>query len=58
MGADYSFYVKFIATGAPTFFGHIISVLAIVNGNNCNFYYLSTYITYMLHTFYDETKQN
>jgi hypothetical protein len=28
MGADYSFYVKFIATRAPTFFGHIISVLA------------------------------
>ena len=30
MGADYSFYVKFIATGAPTFFGHTISVLASV----------------------------
>ena len=27
MGADYSFYVKFIATRAPTFFGYIISVL-------------------------------
>ena len=30
MDADYSFYVKFIATEAPTFFGHIISVLASV----------------------------
>ena len=30
MGADYSFYVKFIATRAPTFFGYIISVLASV----------------------------
>ena len=28
MGADYSFYVKSIATFALTFFGHIISVLA------------------------------
>ena len=27
MGADYSFYVKFIATRAPTFLGYIISVL-------------------------------
>ena len=27
MVADYSFYVKSIATWAPTFFGHIISVL-------------------------------
>ena len=27
MGFDYSFYVKFIATWAPTFFGYIISVL-------------------------------
>ena len=32
MGADYSFYVKFIATEAPTFFGYIISVLAMVAG--------------------------
>jgi hypothetical protein len=30
MGADNSFYVKSIATYAPTFFGYIISVLAIV----------------------------
>ena len=30
MGADYSFYVKSIATYAPTFFGYIISVLAIL----------------------------
>ena len=29
-GADYSFYVKFIATRAPTFFGYIISILASV----------------------------
>ena len=31
MGADNLFYVKFIATYAPTFFGYIISVLAIVS---------------------------
>ena len=31
MGADYLFYVNFIAIRAPTFFGHIISVLARVN---------------------------
>ena len=31
MGADYSFYVKAIATCALTFFGYIISVLASVN---------------------------
>ena len=30
MGADYSFYVKPIATFALTFFGYIISVLASV----------------------------
>jgi hypothetical protein len=30
MDADNSFYVKFIATYAPTFFGYIISVLAMV----------------------------
>ena len=30
IGADNSFYVKSIATYAPTFFGYIISVLAIV----------------------------
>ena len=29
MGADNSFYVKFIANEAPTFFGYIILVLAI-----------------------------
>ena len=29
MGADKLFYVKSIATYAPTFFGYIISVLAI-----------------------------
>ena len=29
--ADYSFYVKFIATCSPTFFGYIISVLAMVS---------------------------
>ena len=33
MGADYSFYVKFIATRAPPFFGYIISVLASVQGD-------------------------
>ena len=30
MGADYSFYVKSIATSFPTFFGYNDSVLAIV----------------------------
>ena len=30
MGADYSFYVKCIATRAPTFFGYTILVLASV----------------------------
>ena len=30
MGANYSFYVKSIATCAPTFFGLFISVLASV----------------------------
>ena len=30
MGAEYSSYVKFITTVAPTFFGHIILVLASV----------------------------
>ena len=30
MGVDYLFYVKYIATWAPTFFGYIISVLASV----------------------------
>ena len=31
MDANNSFYVKFIATYAPTFFVYIISVLAMVN---------------------------
>ena len=31
MDADYSFYVKFIATRAHTFFGYIISVFASVD---------------------------
>ena len=30
MGAEYSSYVKFIATRAPTFFGYTIAVLASV----------------------------
>ena len=34
MGAEYLFYVKFIATEAPTFFGFIISVLASVITEN------------------------
>ena len=34
MDADNSFYVKFIATEAPTFFGYIISVLAMVSNIN------------------------
>ena len=35
MGADEPFYVKFIATEAPTFFGYIISVLASVFPEDC-----------------------
>ena len=35
MGADYSFYVKSIATFALTFFGYIISVLASVGCMYC-----------------------
>jgi hypothetical protein len=35
MDADNSFYVKFIATYAPTFFVYIISVLAMV-GIQCS----------------------
>ena len=31
MGAEYSSYVKSIATRAPTFYGYIISVLASVS---------------------------
>ena len=31
MGAEYLFYVKSIATFAPTFYGYIISVLASVS---------------------------
>ena len=31
MGAEYSSYVESIATFAPTFYGHIISVLASVD---------------------------
>ena len=31
MGAEYLSYVKFIATEAPTFFGYVISVLAMVS---------------------------
>ena len=31
MGAEYLFYVKSIATFAPTFYGYIISVLASVH---------------------------
>ena len=34
MGADYLFYVNFIAIRVPTFFGHIISVLASVRYDN------------------------
>ena len=41
MGADNSFYVKSIATYAPTFFGYIISVLAIVK-YICLFHFLFT----------------
>ena len=34
MGADYSFYVKSIATYAPAFLGHNNSVLAEVSGQH------------------------
>ena len=43
MGAKYSFYVKSIATFAPTFFGYIISVLASVSYVPCDVsFYLGT----------------
>ena len=34
MGADHSFFVKFIAIRAPTFYGYIISVLVSVFSKN------------------------
>ena len=34
MDGDNSFYVKFIATEEPTFFGYIISVLVMVSCNS------------------------
>ena len=40
MGADYSYYMKSIATCALTFFGYVISVLVSVK-------YLSSYIKAM-----------
>ena len=36
MGADYLFYVNIIAIRAPTFFGHIISVLASVTAGQAS----------------------
>ena len=42
MGANYSFYVKSIATFALTFFGYVISVLASVMSTGQNF--LKTYV--------------
>ena len=44
MDADNSFYVKSIATYAPTFFGYIISVLAIV------LHFLERYTLYVSET--------
>ena len=41
MGANYSFYVKFIAPCVPTFFGYIILVLANVNRNYIQNYFFS-----------------
>jgi len=47
MDADNEFYVKFIATEAPTFFVHIISVLAMVPSNSKE--KLKSYL--LLHTY-------
>ena len=43
MGADYSFYVKSIATFALTFFGFIISALASVSQLRLKLYYKLPY---------------
>ena len=39
MGAEYLFYVKSIATFAPTFYGYIISILASVPDISTGFRY-------------------
>ena len=40
MGAKYSLYVKSIATFAPTFYGHIISLLASVHNDDDNLHFM------------------
>ena len=53
MGAKYSFYVKSIATCAPTFFGYIISVLASVSGEGWGEDYV---LTRTLHRYNNRSK--
>ena len=48
LGAEYSSYVKFIATRVPTFFGYIISVIASV-GNHLPY----VFIEFLLHVYLD-----
>ena len=44
MDADYLFYVNFIAIRVPTFFGHIIYVLASVYGTYVEQIYFGVFI--------------
>ena len=46
MGADYSFYVKSIATCAPRFFKHIISVLASAVWTVSSWHLLSAFLSW------------
>ena len=49
MGANYSFYVKSIATCTPTFFGYIISVLASVRqASTCDYTVVYRYVWVLL----------
>ena len=48
MDADNSFYVKFIATEAPTFFGIIILVLASVSCNRVLFPYYPSFLQHKM----------
>ena len=49
LGANYSFYVKSIATCTPTFFGYIISVLASVRqASTCDYTVVYRYVWVLL----------
>ena len=53
MDADNSFYVKFIATEEPIFFGYSISVFAMVNGVKskifCFLFFFEQIVLFALH---------